>query len=123
MKGHYLSNKSIPDIDLAKHKQQAMVLDPKGIPVGSIFSFTNSYTCFHLILVYRYILKKMYWDRIYPTDDSTSNTLDFSFRTCLVILIMIQYNQNDHSCLISVSLLIKSRATYDGTKKQPIKYV
>jgi len=33
MKRHYISDKFIIGIDPAKNKHQAMVLDPKGIPV------------------------------------------------------------------------------------------
>ena len=50
MKRHYVSDKFIVGIDPAKHKHQAMVLDPKGIPVGNSFSFTNSYNGFHFKL-------------------------------------------------------------------------
>ena len=50
MKRHYVSDKFIVGIDPAKHKHQALVLDPKGIPVGNTFSFTHSYNGFHFTL-------------------------------------------------------------------------
>jgi len=50
MKRHYISDKFIVGIDPAKQKHQVMVLDPKGIPIGNTFSFTNSYNGFHFKL-------------------------------------------------------------------------
>jgi len=50
MKRHYVSDKFVIGIDPAKHKHQAMVLDPKGIPIGNTFSFTSSYNGFHFKL-------------------------------------------------------------------------
>ena len=49
-KRHYISDKFIVGIDPAKNKHQAMVLDPKGIPIGNTFSFTSSYNGFHFKL-------------------------------------------------------------------------
>jgi transposase len=49
-KRHFVSDKFIVGIDPAKQKHQAMVLDPKGIPVGNSFPFTNSYNGFHFKL-------------------------------------------------------------------------
>lgn len=46
-KRHYISDKFVVGIDPAKEKHQAMVLDPKGIPVGRSFSFQNSANGFH----------------------------------------------------------------------------
>jgi len=50
MKRHYISDKFIVGIDPAKHKHQAMILDPKGIPIGNTFSFKSSYSGFHFKL-------------------------------------------------------------------------
>ena len=50
MKRHYVSDKFIVGIDPAKLKHQAMVLDPKGIPVGNTFSFAHNYNGFHFKL-------------------------------------------------------------------------
>jgi len=49
-KRHYVSDKYIIGIDPAKHKHQAMVLDPKGIPMGNSFSFGHTYNGFHFKL-------------------------------------------------------------------------
>ena len=50
MKRHYVSDKFVVGIDPAKHKHQAMVLDPKGIPVGNSFPFAHTYNGFHFKL-------------------------------------------------------------------------
>ena len=50
MKRHYVSDKFTVGIDPAKHKHQAMVLDPKGIPVGNSFSFIHTYNGFNFKL-------------------------------------------------------------------------
>jgi len=49
-KRHYISDKFAVGIDPAKQKHQVMVLDPKGIPLGKSFSFTNTYNGFHFKL-------------------------------------------------------------------------
>jgi len=50
MKRHFVSDKFVVGIDPAKQKHQAMILDPKGIPVGKSFSFKSSYNGFHFML-------------------------------------------------------------------------
>ena len=49
-KRHFVSDKFIVGIDPAKHKQQAMILDNKGFPVGNSFYFKSSYNGFHFKL-------------------------------------------------------------------------
>jgi len=49
-KRHYVSDKFIVGIDPAKQKHQAIVLNPKGIPLGNSFSFKNAYNGFHFKL-------------------------------------------------------------------------
>ena len=49
-KRHYISDKFVIGIDPDRNKHQAMVLDPKGIPVGKSFSFQSSYNGFHFKL-------------------------------------------------------------------------
>jgi len=51
-KRHFISDKFVIGIDPAKNKHQAMVLDPKGIPVGKSFAFQSSYNGFHFKLRY-----------------------------------------------------------------------
>lgn len=66
MKRHYISDKFIVGIDPAKNKHQAMVLDPKGLPIGNSFSFTNSYNGYHFKL----------WQKLktYPFEFTPENT-------------------------------------------------
>jgi transposase len=46
-KRHFVDGKIIIGIDPSKKKHQAVVLDPKGIPLGNSFAFKNSYEGFH----------------------------------------------------------------------------
>jgi transposase len=72
-KRHYVSDKFIVGIDPAKHKHQAMVLDPKGIPVGNTFSFTHTYNGFHFKLWQK--LKSFSFE---PSPENTAFAIEIS---------------------------------------------
>jgi transposase len=46
-KRHFVDGKIIIGIDPSKKKHQAVVLDPKGIPLGNSFAFKNTHEGFH----------------------------------------------------------------------------
>ncbi len=46
-KRHFVDGKIIIGIDPSKKKHQAVVLDPKGIPMGNSFAFKNTFEGFH----------------------------------------------------------------------------
>ena len=72
-KRHYISDKFVVGIDPAKEKHQAMVLDPKGIPLGRSFSFPNSTNGFHFKLWQK--LKTMPFN---PTPENTAFAVEIS---------------------------------------------
>jgi len=47
MKRHLIDGKIIIGIDPSKKKHQAVVIDPKGIPLGNSFSFQSTYEGFN----------------------------------------------------------------------------
>ena len=73
MKRYFVSDKFIVGIDPSKHKHQAMVLDPKGIPVGNTFSFANIYNGFHFKLWQK--LKSFSFE---PTPENTAFAIEIS---------------------------------------------